>query len=317
MTNMYTEEHTAAKDQMDTRDYAVIRKQMETEEIAVNRTFMYEQVSFFVRYLQQEEKSEATCRQYRRDILAFLESVSEPEVKKITLLSYKQKLMKRYRPVSMNTKIAALNQFLSFLGLEQLKLRQLKIQKKTFCDPKKELTRGEYGKLLQTARKQGDRRLLAILQTITGTGIRVSELSFITAEAVRKGAADIHLKGKNRQILIGRKLQKILLDYMKQEKIRSGPLFVSRNQIPLDRSNIWKMMKHLSYAANVPAGKVFPHNLRHLFARCFYETEKDLVKLADILGHSNVNTTRIYMMTTGREHRQKIDALNLTLSDFI
>ncbi len=283
----------------------------------MDKKVMYEQVSVFVRYLQQEEKSEATCRQYKRDILAFLASVSESEIKKSTLLSYKQKLMAQYQPVSMNTKIAALNRFFSFLGLEQLKLRQLKIQKKMFSDPKKELTRTEYGKLLQTARKQEDWRLLAILQTISGTGIRVSELSYITAEAVRRGEADIHLKGKNRKILIGRKLQKLLLDYMKRKKIRSGPLFVSRNHNPLDRSTIWKMMKKLSHAANVPAGKVFPHNLRHLFARCFYEAEKDLVKLADILGHSNVNTTRIYMLTTGREHRQKMDALHLTLEDFI
>lgn len=267
----------------------------------------------YILYLKQEEKSSATITQYRKDISVFLEWAAERELTKTNIICYKEKLQNNYQATSVNVKLAAINGFFSFLGRADLKVKPLKIQRKIYCAAEKELTKKEYLRLVNTAKRQKNEKLALLLQTICGTGIRVSELCFITAEAVKAGEASIHLKGKTRTILIPGKLRHILKKYMKSKKIISGPVFVTRSGNPLDRSNIGKMMKALCEEAKVDRKKVFPHNLRHLFARCFYKIEKDIAKLADILGHSSINTTRIYIVTTGVEHRRQMESLRLIL----
>lgn len=264
-------------------------------------------------YLAKDEKSPATQKQYYREIQRFLEYVNFQSFTKDDVLSYKEKLEKDYQPVSVNAKIAALNSFFSFTGQNECKVKQLKIQRRVFSLKEKELTKTEYFRLVKTARKKKNEKLSLILQTICGTGIRVSELCFITVEAVRRGEAVVKLKGKNRTILIDGKLRKMLLSYSGRKEITSGAIFITKNGKPLDRSNIWKMMKGLCKAAHVDSRKVFPHNLRHLFARCFYGIDKDIAKLADILGHSNINTTRIYIISSGQEHRKQMESMGLVV----
>lgn len=264
-------------------------------------------------YLDAEEKSQATRQQYHRDILHFFEYVGERSLEKELVIQYKEELQRSYQPSSVNVKIAAINGFFSFVGRTELRVKRLKVQKKSYCSTKQELTKKEYARLIQTAKKQGNHRLGLLIQTICSTGIRVSELRFLTAEAVRAGEATIQLKGKARTILICSKLRKLLRRYMKVWKIHSGPIFVTKNGNPMDRSNIWKMMKRLCESAQVDPKKVFPHNLRHLFARCFYSIEKDIAKLADILGHSNIDTTRIYILSSGGEHRRQLDRMELVV----
>ncbi len=273
-------------------------------------------VNEYVRYLEREEKSVTTCRQYRQDVLCFLKYVDfieESELTKEMVLSYKEYLQTIYKATSVNAKIAALNSFFSFLGRNDLKVCQLKIQHTAFCSKEKELSKAEYLRLIKAAKEQKNEKLSLLVQTICGTGIRVSELKFITAEAVRDGEASIQLKGKTRVILISGKLRKMLHGYMNRNGIVSGPVFITRNGKPLDRSNIWKKMKELCKDARVEKKKVFPHNLRHLFARTFYSIDKDIAKLADILGHTSVNTTRIYIISSGQEHRRRMDALGLVI----
>lgn len=274
---------------------------------------MNEKFMDYMEYLEEEEKSQATRQQYRRDITHFFAYVGEQNLEKELVIRYKEELQGSYQPSSVNTKIAAINGFFSFIGRIELKVKQLKIQRKSYCSKKQELTKREYLRLVRTAREQADHRLGLLIQTICGTGIRVSELKFLTAEAVRTGEAVVQLKGKTRTILISGKLRKLLRQYMRNQKIHSGPIFVTKNGKPMDRSNIWRMMKKLCVGAKVDSGKVFPHNLRHLFARCFYSIEKDIAKLADILGHSNINTTRIYILSTGGEHRRQLDAMELVV----
>lgn len=273
------------------------------------------QVTGYIAYLEQEERSRATREQYRRDIARFLSWAADMEAAKDTVIRYKEKLQEEYRAASVNTKLAAINSFFTFIGRPELKVRQLKIQRQSYCPAERELTKTEYFRLVDAARRQKNEKLSLLLQTICGTGIRVSELRFITAEAVERGEACIRLKGKNRTILIPSNLRRILRKYLKQQNIKSGPVFVTRTGRSLDRSNIWKMMKALCVSAGVDEKKVFPHNLRHLFARCFYAADKDLAKLADILGHSNINTTRIYIISTGNEHARRMDALGLILNN--
>lgn len=267
----------------------------------------------FLEELKEQERARNTREQYRRDIQVFLKEMAAGEVTRQAVLAYKERLQERYQPSSVNTKIAALNGFFDYLGEGELKVRQIRIQKQAYCDSGRELTKQEYRKLVQTAERQRNRKLSVLLQTICGTGIRISELEYITVDAVRREEAVIQLKGKTRRILIAGKLKKLLCRYLQKEKLVEGPVFVTKNHRPLDRSNIWKMMKALCEEAHVEKGKVFPHNLRHLFARCFYERGRDLSKLADILGHSNINTTRIYLVTSGREHIREMDALGLVL----
>lgn len=274
-------------------------------------TYYEVQIEDYLNYLRDEEHSPATIRQYRHDILCFFSFLGDGELTKEAALSYKEKLEQKYQPVSVNAKLSALNSFFSFIGQEDLKLKFLKIQKSAYCSVEKELSRGEYQRLVKAAKKKKDEKLALLLQTICGTGIRVSEVKYITAKAVYRGEAVIRLKGKTRTILFPKKLQKRLKDYMRREKIIAGPVFITRTGQPLDRSNIWKMMKAICQDAGVDEKKVFPHNLRHLFARCFYDIDKDIAKLADILGHSSINTTRIYIITSGKEHRRRLDALEL------
>lgn len=264
-------------------------------------------------YLAQEERSTATRSQYRRDILKFLEFLEGKQLNKETALLYKQHLEETYRQTSVNAKLAALNSFFVFLEKKELCLKLLKIQTNVYCPEEKELSKEEYQRLVKTARAKKNEKLALMLQTICSTGIRVSELKYVTVEAVQKGEAVIHLKGKTRTILIPGKLKKALKRYIRSRKLRSGAVFITRTGNPMNRSNIWKMMKNLCKDAEVEEKKVFPHNLRHLFARTFYDLDKDIARLADILGHSNINTTRIYIISTGREHRRKLDAMGLVV----
>lgn len=271
------------------------------------------QMEAYLRNLRNGEHSWSTVTQYRRDILSFFSFLGGRELSKEMALSYKERLEQTYRPATVNAKISALNSFFSFLGRNDLKLKFLKIQKSAYCPANKELNKAEYMRLVNAAKEKRNEKLSLLLQTIGGTGIRVSEIRYITVEAVSRGEAIIRLKGKTRTILLPKKLQQILASYIRRNKIASGPVFVTRSGRPLDRSNIWKMMKRICREAGVEEKKVFPHNLRHLFARCFYSVDKDIAKLADILGHSSINTTRIYIITSGVEHRRRLDALGLVV----
>ncbi len=264
-------------------------------------------------YLKNEEKSENTLEKYIRDVTAFRKFCSGA-ITKDTVLAYKQSLIdSSYAVRSINSMLASLNSLFSFLGWDELRVKSLKIQRQVFCQEEKELTRAEYERLCRTAERKQNERLYLILQTICGTGIRVSELQFITVEAVRKGEAVVSLKGKTRSIFIVRDLQKKLLRYISEQKKTMGTVFVTRTGRPMSRTHIWREMKDLCREAEVNPDKVFPHNLRHLFARIFYGLEKDIVKLADILGHSSINTTRIYIISTGTEHRQRMERMRLII----
>lgn len=274
---------------------------------------MLEKVKEYLTYLKREEKSESTQKQYERDVRQFLQFAGKQELTKELVIRYKDVLQRGYQPVSVNAKLAAVNGFLTFLGRYDLRVKQLKIQRQAFCPKEKELTKAEYLRLVRAAEARNNQKLALLIQTICATGIRVSELKFITAEAVKTGFAVVQLKGKTRTVLLNGKLRKRLLSYLRHQHIQTGPVFATRNGRPLDRSYIWKMMKALCEDAGVARSKVFPHNLRHLFARCFYTLDKDIAKLADILGHSNINTTRIYIISTGTEHLRCMDAMGLVV----
>ena len=270
-----------------------------------------DRLSAFEYYLKTEEKSCATARKYMRDVRTFLAFLGAGELTKEQTLAYKEKLTAEYAPASVNSMLAALNCFLSFIGRADCRVRQLKIQRQLFAREDKELTKAEYARLLKAA--QGT-RISLVIQTICGTGIRVSELSYITAEAVRLGKAVVNCKNKTRVIFIPVPVQKLLKAYMKKSGITAGTVFVTKGGKPLDRSNIWKEMKALCRKAGVSDKKVFPHNLRHLFARTFYKVEKDIVRLADLLGHASINTTRIYTMDCGNSHLRSMEKVCLRLT---
>ena len=261
--------------------------------------------------LIEEEKAQATIEKYIRDILAFVKWLSGRTVEKQTVLEYKQTLIEKYAPASVNSVLSSLNRFFAFAQWFNCKVKSIKIQKQVFAKQERELTKAEYDRLLAAALHKDNKRLYLLMQTICSTGIRVSELKFITVEAVKAQKAIINLKGKTRSVFLPDMLCKMLLRYIKEEKIKSGSVFVSKNGRPLDRCNIYHDMKKLCESANVDRSKVFPHNLRHLFARTYYSLEKDISRLADILGHSSVNTTRIYTMETGEIHRMQIQKLGL------
>lgn len=264
----------------------------------------------FTENLRYEEKSEATRDKYLRDIRSFQHYIANRDITKVEVMSYKEYLKSRYAPASVNSMLVALNGFLRFLGLEGCCVKLLKVQQQIFCREDKELTRREYQRLIRAA---GNTRISYIIQTICGTGIRVSELQYITAEAVRLGRTIVDCKNKTRVIFIPTSVQSLLKKYMKKHGISNGSVFVSKNGKPIDRSSIWRQMKALCHQADVVMNKVFPHNLRHLFARTFYSLEKDVVRLADLLGHSSVNTTRIYIMDTGRQHISQLDRVQAIL----
>ncbi len=267
------------------------------------------EVEKFEEYLVFEEKSGATIEKYKRDIIAFLNWTGKDEADKKSVLKYKAYLIENYAPCSVNSILSSLNSFFDFCGYYELKTKMLKVPKKIFLSKEKELTRGEYNRLLDAA--QRNKKLYYLMQTICSSGIRVSELKYITVEALRERQAVIKCKGKMRCILLPGKLCKMLLKYVKNEGIKKGSVFVTKSGKPLDRSNIWKMMKKLCENTGIDKQKVFPHNLRHLFARTYYCVQKDIVRLADLLGHSSINTTRIYTMETGDIHREQIQSLGL------
>ncbi|MGN0983388.1 MAG: tyrosine-type recombinase/integrase [Gemmiger sp.] len=269
-------------------------------------------ISEFREYLILQEKSQATVEKYLRDVRAFSAFLGGRPVTKEVVMAYKQCLLEKgYAVRSINSMLASLNSLLEWQGWQDCKVRSLKLQNPAYCAEDQELTKSEYLRLLAAAKQQP--RLRLILETICGTGIRVSELRFFTVEGVTRGEISVHCKSKIRTILVPGKLRGLLLAYAKRNGIRTGAIFVTRNGKPMNRSNIWAQMKALCEKARVKASKVFPHNLRKLFARTFYGLEKDIAKLADILGHTSVNTTRIYIMTTGVEHRRKIEGLGLVV----
>ena len=278
------------------------------------RILTEKQIAKFAAYLKREEKSENTIEKYIRDVRTFAASIGETEITKETVIAYKNKLISdNYAVRSINSMLASLNGLFSFLGWGDLKVKSIKLQRQIYCPEEKELTKAEYIRLVSAAKQKGNERLNLLIQTICGTGIRVSELQYITVEAVKCGEAVVSLKGKTRSVFIVRELQKKLLCYATEQKITTGAIFITRSGKPMSRTNIWREMKSLCEQAGVNPQKVFPHNLRHLFARTFYGIEKDIAKLADILGHSSINTTRIYIITTGNEHRQRMENMCLII----
>lgn len=260
-------------------------------------------------YLTEEERSQATIDKYIHDITAFCQWINGRGIDKKTVLEYKEHLISKYAPRSVNSILSALNSLFDYLGWHDCKVKTLKIQKQIFSDKDKELTKAEYMRLLQAAKN--NKRLYYLMQTICSTGLRVSELKYISVEAVASGQANIHCKGKMRTVILPKQLCKILKQYIKENNIKNGAVFITKTGKPLDRSNIWSDMKKLCDSAGVARSKVFPHNLRHLFARTFYSLQKDIVRLADILGHSSINTTRIYTMESGDIHRRQIEQMKL------
>ena len=281
---------------------------MESQPLATQALRQFEQ------HLLETEKSPHTVEKYLRDARAFAAFLDGQPITKERTVAYKQSLLDAaYAPVSVNSMLASVNALLVFLGLHDCRVKCLRQQRQIFCSEDKELTKAEYIRLLNAAKQKKNDRLNLILQTICGTGIRVSELPFITVEAARAGQATVKCKGKTRTVFLVRELKKKLLQYAKERGITTGSVFVTRSGKPISRTNIWREMKALCSDANVSPGKVFPHNLRHLFARTFYGLEKDIAKLADILGHSSIDTTRIYIVSTGSEHRRRMEHLHLVI----
>lgn len=271
-----------------------------------------EMLNEYQTYLQDEERSPATVEKYLRDVRKFMEYLPEEKMtEKEQVREYKQYLKERYKISSVNSMLAALNNFFSFIGREDLKVKLFKVQGNLYGRPELEMTEKEYERLIHAAQRAGDIKMSMLLQTIGSTGIRISELRFITVEILETGRAEIYNKGKFRVVLLPPKLVRILRKYCRKAGITRGSIFVTRNGNSLDRSNISKRMKQLGREAGVPLSKVFPHNLRHLFARTFYSIEKDVVSLMTLLGHSNINTTRIYTVTTEDKPRQQMSRMNL------
>ena len=275
-------------------------------------TILKEDIARFVRQLRAECRSAGTIEKYLRDGRAFAGWLAGRPLTTETAALWREHLLDRgYASATINSMLAAVNALLGFLGCEECRLRLLRVQRRTFRAQDKELTRAEYQKLLDTANVLGQERLALLMETICATGIRVSEVRYVTVEAAQRGRAEISLKGKIRTILLPARLCRKLLKYAKRQETVSGEIFVTRSGKSLSRRQIWREMKQLCARAGVAPSKVFPHNLRHLFAAVFYRACRDIVKLADILGHSSINTTRIYLMTTGAEHARQLEMLGL------
>lgn len=271
-----------------------------------------EQIASYGQFLYREERSSGTIEKYLRDINTFVQWLGDRDVTKELTASWKSCLLEQgYAPVTINSMLSALNGLFKFLGWNECQVKLLKIQRRLFRDTNRELTRSEYDRLLATAKELGRDRLALLIETIGATGIRVSEVKYITVEAARKGKAEISLKGKIRVILLSAKLCRKLLKYAKKQKTASGAIFRTKSGKNLSRRQIWAELKGLCERAGVAPTKVFPHNLRHLFATIFYKACKDIVKLADVLGHSSIETTRIYLVTSGTEHQRQLDRLGL------
>lgn len=269
-------------------------------------------ISAYGCYLKQEERTPATLEKYLRDVRAFARWLDGEAVTKEAVTGWKERLLaERRTPSTVNAALSALNGLFRFLGWEGCRARFVKVQRRLFRDPARELTRPDYERLITTARELGKERLALVMETICATGVRVSELRYLTVEAVQRGRAEISLKGKIRTILIPTKLRRKLLKYAKKNKTASGEIFLTGNGKSLSRRQIWAEMKRLCIRAGVEPSRVFPHNLRHLFATAYYRAYKDIAKLADVLGHSSIETTRIYLLTSGAEHQRQLDRLGL------
>ena len=268
----------------------------------------------FGKYLRGNEYGTATIEKYLRELRGFKEWLSGRMVSRETASEFKAYLLKEgYAPVTVNAKLSALNVFFRFAGWEECRVRFLRIQRELFRNQSKELTKEEYEKLLRTAREKGKERLALLMETVCGTGIRVSEVAYITVEAVRRGRAEVNLKGKVRVIFLPERLCRKLLKYVKKQEIESGEIFLTCSGKGLSRRQIWREMKGLCESAGVEETKVFPHNLRHLFATVYYKVSRDIVKLSDVLGHSSIETTRIYLKTTGEEHTRHLEKMGLVV----
>lgn len=275
------------------------------------RKITEETLAAFARQLGEEERSPATLEKYLREVRQFAAFLGGREVTRELAAAWREELSARQSPATVNGKLTALDRLLAFLGWEDCRVKHLRVQRQLFRDSARELSREEYARLVETARRLGRGRLSLLMETICATGIRVSEVRYITAEAVREGRTESALKGKIRTILLPGKLCRKLEKYARQKKITSGELFLTRSGRPMSRKQIWAEMKGVCRAAGVAPSKVFPHNLRHLFARCFYRVSRDVAKLADVLGHSSIETTRIYLISTGAEHARTLDQLRL------
>ncbi|WP_308526508.1 tyrosine-type recombinase/integrase [uncultured Oscillibacter sp.] len=276
------------------------------------RSITEEWVTSFGQYLRQEERSAGTIEKYLRDVRAFAAWLGGTPLTKEAAALWKGGLLDQgCTPATVNSKLAAINKFFSFAGWAEFRVKPLKIQRRLFRDDSRELTRAEYLRLLETARALGRERLALLMETICATGIRVSEVQNITVEAARRGKTEIALKGKIRTILLPGKLCRKLLKYARKRQIASGKIFLTKGGRGMSRGQIWAEMKALCQEAGVAASKVFPHNLRHLFARTFYKAYRDVAKLADVLGHSSLETTRIYLISTSAEHAVMLEGLHL------
>ena len=271
-------------------------------------------VNRYLADLREQERSGATIRKYAHDLNAFLAFAGGRMLSKPLVIAWKEQLAAAHAPASVNSMLAAVNGLLKFYGWGELCVKPLKIQRALFLEEQKELTRAEYLRLVEAAQRKENERLALVMQTICATGIRVSELKFITVESLHSGRAEIRNKGKLRVVFLPGKLRKALKKYAQRQKRTAGAIFITRTGKPLDRSNIWRDMKSLCESAGVSKEKVFPHNLRHLFARAFYAQEKDLSRLADILGHSSINTTRIYTAESGSVHAAQMERLGLVVT---
>lgn len=273
-----------------------------------------ERLTTFAEQLRVEERSEGTVQKYLRDVRKFLNWLQQRTLNKNEVSDWKTQLLSdNYAPETVNSMVVALNRFLSFIDRADCRVRTLRIQRKLFRRQERELTQSDYERLVETAGGTGKERLALLLESIAATGIRVSEVQYLTVEAAKTGRTEISLKGKIRVILLPHKLCRKLLKYAKKQKTVSGQIFLTRNGKSMSRKQIWAEMKALCKAAGIAADKVFPHNLRHLFAREFYKICRDVVKLADILGHSSIETTRIYLLSTGEEHVKQLSRLRLVL----
>ena len=267
----------------------------------------------FKKHLILEERSTSTVEKYIRDVKSFANFVNGDEITKESVINYKKYLQENYAVRSVNSMLASINSMFAFLDWHELKVKSIKLQQQIYCPEEKELTKAEYARLCRTANQKHNKRLNLILQTICGTGIRVSELQYITVEAAKQAEAVVNCKSKTRSVFIVKELKQKLLRYAAEQNIKNGIIFVTKTGKAISRTNIWREMKALCAEANVNPQKVFPHNLRHLFARVFYGIEKDIAKLADILGHSSINTTRIYIISTGTEHRMRMENMRLII----
>ena len=273
-----------------------------------------EKLCLFRNYLLGEERSAATIEKYGRDVLAFLSWLSDrEEISKEVVVGYKQAIIGKYKTTSANSMLVSVNRFLDFIGKKDCQVKLFKIQRNPFRKKDKELTKEEYNRLILAAKAKSSSRLFLMIQAICSTGIRVSEHRFITREALERGRITIYNKGKERVVFLPKKLKKCLLQYCRQNGIYSGPVFVTKSGTPVNRFNVWAEMKALCKEAGVSPEKVFPHNLRHLFAVTYYRMQKDIVHLADILGHSNIEYTRIYTFTSEEEHARVLSRMCLLI----